>query len=145
LPTDSSQPASGKSPYAIDSILNNENPDTETVIVRGRKEFFPEIEKKTVERKQTRSLVFERFGDKNASLASRTASADKHKSGHSHQPTSLHLNHSLHNSETPSSGWYRCSQKGRCFEGLFECWCGRKENALLRHWKWEKLGKMRAK
>jgi hypothetical protein len=48
----SARPMSGKSPYAIDSILNHDNPDIETVIARRRQEFFAEIAKRPVQREQ---------------------------------------------------------------------------------------------
>jgi hypothetical protein len=51
-----SQPAIGKSPYAIDSLLNHEIPDMEAVTARRRKEFYAEIAKKPVERIQAHSV-----------------------------------------------------------------------------------------
>jgi hypothetical protein len=50
------RPAIGKSPYAIDSILNHENLDLETITARRRKEFTDEIAKKPVEHHEADSM-----------------------------------------------------------------------------------------
>jgi hypothetical protein len=49
------RPAIGQSPYAIDSILNHENHNVETITARRRKEFSAEIAKKRVERHERHS------------------------------------------------------------------------------------------
>jgi hypothetical protein len=56
--TAATRPGIGKSPYAIDSLLNHENPDIETVIAKRRKEYFAEIAKKPVERVEVHLAEF---------------------------------------------------------------------------------------